>query len=96
MTYRPNASIEPSLADAPASERFSGVPTKHERVVTLAAIEDGAHGPYDRNAMFAVVLGPLRRQYNLIASNLGPTQRTDFVAAAAGQDQQFNDRGVVV
>jgi hypothetical protein len=63
------------------------VPAKHEHTVTLAAVENGAHHRCDRNVMPAVVLGPLRRQHDLIVSDLGPRQRADFLAAATGQDQ---------
>ena len=85
MPCRFDAPIKSGLADTPASKWLCGVSAKHERPITFAAIENGAYSRYDRNAMPAVVLGSLRRQYNLIASDLGPTQRADFVATAAGQ-----------
>ena len=85
MPCRFDAPIESGLADTPTRKWLCGVPAKHEWPITLAAIEYGAYSRYDRDAMAAVVLGSLRRQYNLIASDLGPAQRADFVATAAGQ-----------
>ena len=87
MTCRPDASIESGLADTPTRKRFCVLPAKHEGVVMLAAIEEGAHSWCDRNAMLAAILGSLRGQYNSIAGNLGPAQRADFIGALSSQDQ---------
>ena len=79
--------------------------TEHEIARAAVGIEpprlrlqDGERGRRQRDQVLAPVLGALRRQrdHGAIEIDLGPAQAGDLIAAGAGQDQQPDDRAVLI